>query len=71
MAVTKAVGLGVEAVVVASTGNHGAAVAAYAARAGLPCVVLTVASVPTTMKTLIQVYGARVVALENPRTGGA
>ncbi|MGW4425734.1 threonine synthase [Streptosporangium sp. NPDC004631] len=67
VAVTKAVELGVEAVVVASTGNHGAAVAAYAARAGLPCVILTVASVPSTMKTLMQVYGARVVALEHPR----
>ncbi|GII95179.1 threonine synthase [Sinosporangium siamense] len=65
VAVTKAVELGVEAVVVASTGNHGAAVAAYAARAGLPCVVLTVASVPEAMKTLMQVYGARVVALEH------
>ncbi|MEV4753139.1 pyridoxal-phosphate dependent enzyme [Streptosporangium sp. NPDC049248] len=66
VAVTKAVELGAPAVVVASTGNHGAAVAAYAARAGLPCVVLTVAAVPATMKTLMQVYGARVVALENP-----
>ncbi|WP_406316779.1 pyridoxal-phosphate dependent enzyme [Streptosporangium sp. NBC_01639] len=65
VAMTKAVELGVEAVVVASTGNHGAAVAAYAARADLPCVVLTVASVPSTMKTLMQVYGARVVALEH------
>ncbi|GHE48820.1 threonine synthase [Streptosporangium violaceochromogenes] len=66
VAVTKAVEMGVEAVAVASTGNHGAAVAAYAARAGLPCVVLTLASVPATMKTLMQVYGARVVALESP-----
>ncbi|MDF5756032.1 pyridoxal-phosphate dependent enzyme [Spongiactinospora sp. TRM90649] len=66
VAVTKAVELGVEAVVVASTGNHGAAIAAYAARAGLRCVVLTVASVPATMKTLMQVYGADVVALSKP-----
>ncbi|MGW0803298.1 threonine synthase [Nonomuraea sp. NPDC002799] len=64
VAMTKAVELGVEAVVVASTGNHGAAVAAYAARAGLKCVVLTVASVPSTMKTLMQVFGADVVALD-------
>ncbi|WP_199536886.1 threonine synthase [Spongiactinospora gelatinilytica] len=64
VAVTKAAELGAPAVVVASTGNHGAAVAAYAARAGLRCVVLTVASVPDTMKTLMQVYGAGVVALE-------
>ncbi|WP_199521595.1 threonine synthase [Jiangella anatolica] len=67
VAVTKAVELGIDTVVVASTGNHGAAIAAYAARAGLRCVVLTVASVPSTMKTLMQVYGASVVALPEPR----
>ncbi|GAA0801800.1 threonine synthase [Spirilliplanes yamanashiensis] len=66
VAVTKAVEVGAETVVVASTGNHGAAVAAYAARAGLRCVVLTLASVPATMKTLMQSYGADVVALERP-----
>jgi threonine synthase len=66
VAVTKAVEAGAETVVVASTGNHGAAVAAYAARAGLRCVVLTVASVPPTMKTLMQSYGADVVALRRP-----
>lgn len=66
VAVTKAVELGVETVVVASTGNHGAAVAAYAARAGIRCVVLTLESVPREMKTLMGVYGANVAAL---RTG--
>src|SRR5216683_2918861 len=35
---------------------------AYAARAGLPCVIFTLASVPDTMKTLMQSYGAAVVA---------
>ncbi|MGH2452123.1 MAG: threonine synthase [Candidatus Limnocylindria bacterium] len=62
--VTKALELGAEGVVLSSTGNHGAAVAAYAARAGLPCVVLTLASVPATMKAQMQAYGAMVVALE-------
>lgn len=66
VAMTKAVEVGASTVVVASTGNHGAAVAAYAARAGLRCVVLTLASVPTTMKTLMQAYGAEVVALPRP-----
>jgi len=66
VAVTKAVEVGAETVVVASTGNHGAAIAAYAARAGLRCVVLTLASVPATMKTLMQAYGADVVALQRP-----
>lgn len=52
---------GVQAVTIASTGNHGAAAAAYAAAAGLPCVVFTVPQVPETMKTLMQAYGACVI----------
>ncbi|NJC65761.1 pyridoxal-phosphate dependent enzyme [Planosporangium flavigriseum] len=63
VAISRAVADGAETVVVATTGNHGAAVAAYAAAAGLRCVVLTLESVPQTMKTLMQVYGAEVVAL--------
>ncbi|MCW2976963.1 MAG: hypothetical protein JWM06_2244 [Actinomycetia bacterium] len=55
---------GARAVTAASTGNHGASVAAYAARAGIPCVIFTLASVPETMKTLMQSYGAHVVALD-------
>jgi threonine synthase len=66
VAVTKAAQDGAETVVVSSTGNHGASIAAYAARAGLRCVVLTVASVPQAMKTLMQSFGAVVVALERP-----
>ena len=54
---------GATTITVSSTGNHGASTAAYAARAGLPCVVFTTSSVPTTMKTLMQSYGAYVVAL--------
>ena len=66
VAVTKAAELGIDTVVVCSTGNHGAAVAAYAARAGIRCIVLTLAGVPPAMKTLMGVYGAVVAAL---RTG--
>lgn len=58
---TKARHEGVKAVTIASTGNHGAAAAAYAAAAGLPCVVFTVPQVPETMKTLMQAYGACVI----------
>jgi threonine synthase len=65
VAVTGAVEAGRDTVVVATTGNHGAAVAAYAAAAGLRCVALTLASVPLTMKVLMQVYGAEVVALRS------
>lgn len=66
VAVSNAVEFGAEVVTVSSTGNHGAATAAYAARAGLRCVVFTLASVPDVMKTLMQSYGAHVVALEVP-----
>src|SRR5216683_936654 len=62
LAVTHAVATGARVITIASTGNHGASTAAYAARAGLPCVIFTLASVPDTMKTLMQSYGAAVVA---------
>lgn len=65
-AISNALEFGAQVVTVSSTGNHGAATAAYAARAGLSCVVFTLASVPDVMKTLMQSYGARVVALEKP-----
>lgn len=66
VAVTQALQHGGDTVVVSSTGNHGAAVAAYAARAGMRCVVLTLASVPLAMTTLMQSYGAITIALEAP-----
>lgn len=62
VAVTHAVEAGARVVTISSTGNHGASTAAYAARAGLTCVIFTLASVPDTMKTLMQAYGAAVVA---------
>src|SRR5262245_23966024 len=62
VAVTHAVEQGARVITISSTGNHGASTAAYAARAGLPCVIFTLASVPETMKTLMQAYGAAVVA---------
>jgi threonine synthase len=66
VALTHAVESGARVVTIASTGNHGAATAAYAARAGLPCVIFTLASVPDTMKILMQAYGAAVVACPTP-----
>ncbi len=56
--VSRAVHSGASAITMASTGNHGASAAAYAAAAGIPCVIFTVPQVPETMKTLMQVYGA-------------
>jgi len=48
-------------VVAASTGNHGAATAAHAARVGLPCVVFTVPGTPPAMEEFVRSYGAAVV----------
>lgn len=59
--VSKAVHDGAKAITMASTGNHGASAAAYAAAAGIPCVIFTIPEVPDTMKTLMQAYGAKVI----------
>ena len=48
-----------------SSGNAGAAAAAYAARAGLPCIVFTFVGTSGPMVTQMQAYGAMVVAVEN------
>ena len=65
MAVSKSVEEGARAVICASTGNTSAAAAAYAARAGLDCVVLLPAG-KIALGKLAQafMYGARVVAIE-------
>lgn len=67
VAVTVAKELGFRTVVGASTGNAGAALAAYAARAGLHCVMFTGTDVPKTMQTFMGAYGALLCLLE----GGA
>jgi threonine synthase len=49
-------------IAVSSSGNAGAAAAAYAARAGLPCIIFTTRSFPGTMQRFMRAYGAMVVA---------
>lgn len=63
--VSKALELGVKAVVCASTGNTSASLAAYAAKAGLPCIVLIPAG-KIALGKLAQamMYGAIVVAVK-------
>src|SRR5213083_2803116 len=65
MAISKAVENGAKAVICASTGNTSAAAAAYAARAGIECIVLLPAG-KIAMGKLVQafIYGAKVVAIE-------
>jgi threonine synthase len=65
VAISKAVESGSKAVICASTGNTSAAAAAYAARAGIDCIVLLPAG-KIAMGKLVQafIYGAKVVAIE-------
>lgn len=65
MALSKAVEDGAQAVICASTGNTSAAAAAYAARAGITCIVLLPAG-KIAFGKLAQafMYGAKVVAIE-------
>ncbi|MBA3339862.1 MAG: pyridoxal-phosphate dependent enzyme [Geodermatophilaceae bacterium] len=62
--VSKAVEFGASAIVVSTSGNHGASIAAYAARAGLDCMALTYPGIPDGTRTLIQAYGARLIVTE-------
>jgi threonine synthase len=55
------------AVVVSSTGNHGAATAAYAAKAGLRCIVLAPPHCPPAVQSFLLSYGAAVLIV--PRRG--
>jgi threonine synthase len=66
VALAHAKSCGAEVATIASTGNHGASTAAYAARYGLESVIFTIPEVPKTMKTLMQVYGANVLATPTP-----
>src|SRR5436305_5203133 len=65
VAVSKAMERGAKALICASTGNTSASAAAYAARAGIPCIVVLPARKIATGK-LVQAfaYGARIVAID-------
>jgi threonine synthase len=53
--------LGAKVIACSSSGNAGAAVAAYAARAGLPCVIFTFRGAAGPMVTQMRAYGALVL----------
>ncbi len=61
MAVSKARQVGASAIVSSSSGNAGAAAAAYAAKAGIPCYVFVVRGSAGPMVTQMRAYGATVV----------
>ena len=62
-AVTMATKLGAKVIASSSTGNAGAATAAYAARAGLPCVIVTYAGAAGPLVTQMRAYGAMLVSV--------
>ncbi|MCC6180048.1 MAG: threonine synthase [Chloroflexi bacterium] len=61
--VARAKEVGATTVAIASSGNAGAALAAYASVAGLRCVAFTTADAPPAQKAQMRAYGAAVVAL--------
>lgn len=61
-AVSMAGRFGARVIVTSSSGNAGSASAAYAARAGLECVVFTTQQFPLTMKVQMQSYGTMLAA---------
>jgi threonine synthase len=65
IAVSSAKKMGARVIVSSSSGNAGAAVAAYAAKAGLGCVIFTFKGTTGPMLTQMRAYGAAVIACEN------
>ncbi|MBB5075377.1 threonine synthase [Nonomuraea endophytica] len=65
--VSAALAAGAPGVVVASSGNHGASAAAYAARAGLKAVVLASADSPPAVQSFVRAYGAKVLTVDADR----
>jgi threonine synthase len=65
VAVSVAKKMGARVIVSSSTGNAGASAAAYAAKAGLSCVVFTTKDAAGPLMTQMRVYGATVLATEN------
>jgi threonine synthase len=62
-AISFAPALGASVITGSSSGNAGAATAAYAARAGLPCVMFTTQHFPMAMRVQMGVYGTKLVAV--------
>jgi threonine synthase len=64
-ALTMAKRFGAKVIASSSSGNAGAAAAAYAAKAGLPCVVFTFLGASPALVAQMRAYGAMVVAVED------
>ncbi|CDZ64565.1 threonine synthase [Neorhizobium galegae] len=64
--VQRAKEVGASTVAVASSGNAGASVAAYAALAGLQCVVVTMPEMSPNWRRACEMHGARLIATSTP-----
>jgi threonine synthase len=64
-AVTMARVFGAKLIASSSSGNAGASAAAYAAKAGLPCIVFTFRGAAAPLLTQMRAYGAMVLVVEN------
>jgi len=63
VAITKAREFGAKTVTSSSSGNAGVSLAAYAAKAGLDCIVFAPTSAPKTKLMLITLYGSKIVSV--------
>ena len=61
VAASHAASIGAPVTVVSSSGNHALSAAAYAARAGLPCVVITHEGMPVSVRSAVTAFGAHLV----------
>ena len=61
-AVSMAKQFGSKVITGSSSGNAGSATAAYAARAGIPCVMFTTQQFPVAMRVQMAVYGTKMIA---------
>ncbi|MFE9069317.1 pyridoxal-phosphate dependent enzyme [Streptomyces violaceusniger] len=66
VAASHAVSTGAQVMVVSSSGNHALSAAAYAARAGLPCVVITHEGMPPAVRSAVEAFGALLVIVPGP-----
>ncbi|MEX3954267.1 pyridoxal-phosphate dependent enzyme [Paraburkholderia sp. EG287A] len=61
----RAVDIGATTVAVASSGNAGVSTAAYAARAGIECVVVTTPDISPNWRRAIEMHGAQIIATDD------
>lgn len=64
VAVSKAKELGMEKLIIPTAGNAGGALAAYCAKAGMPCVVVMPEQTPAVCKEECRLYGAELVLVK-------